>query len=506
MTIMGEAMKENRDPKQTTEQPLGEEMEFFRQHNEILFKKLEKKILDLETANRELKEWQERYRQSIENTTDIICTVGPDLVITEMSPSVERLMGIKPHYFIGRPIAVWKKFLKPESFERIMENIHQILQKGISIPSATYEFVAQGESTVYIEISGAPIIRDEEIVGLISVARDVTARKTAESSLQESEQKYRSLFEESNDAIMLTAPDGSILDANPAACEMFGMSVDDIRRVGRSGLVDRSDPRLKKILEERDRTGKVVNVEFTMIRANGEKFPVEGTSTVFKDINGRQKTVMIIRDITTRKQAEGDLKQSFEQIRKGLRATVRAMAETVEARDPYTAGHQRRVSDLARSIATEMKLPKDKIEGLRTAATIHDLGKISIPAELLSKPARLTNMEFALIKNHPQAAYNILKNIDFPWPVARMVLEHHERMDGSGYPNGLTGDELLIESKILAVADVVEAMASHRPYRSALGIDVALEEISKNKGVLYDPGAVDACLRLFNGKEYSLPE
>jgi HD-GYP domain-containing protein (c-di-GMP phosphodiesterase class II) len=153
-----------------------------------------------------------------------------------------------------------------------------------------------------------------------------------------------------------------------------------------------------------------------------------------------------------------------------------------------------------------MKLPKDKIEGLRTAATIHDLGKISIPAEILSKPSSLTNTEFALIKDHPQAGFNILKNIDFPWPVARMVLEHHERMDGSGYPNGLTGDELLIESKILAVADVVEAMASHRPYRTALGIDVALEEISKNSGSLYDPGAVDACLRLFNGKGYRLPE
>jgi len=506
LTIIKEVLKESRNTKQTTEKPLGEEMEFFRQHNEILFKKLEQKMLELEAANRELKEWQERYRQRIDNTTDIICTVGNDLVITEMSPSVEKLLGVKPHYLIGRPITAWGKFLTPESFERIMDNIHQILQKGVSIPSATYEFIGQGESTVYIEMSGAPITRHEEIVGLISVARDVTARKMAENSLLESEQKYRSLFEKSIDAIMLTAPDGSILDANPAACEMFGMSVDDIRRAGRNGLVDRSDPRLKKILEERDRTGKITNAEFTMIRANGEKFPVEGTSIIFTDAHGRQKTSMIIRDITERKKAEEDLKQSFEQVRKGLRATVRAIAEMVEARDPYTAGHQRRVSDLARSIATEMKLPKDRIEGLRTAATIHDLGKISIPAELLSKPAILTKMEFALIKNHPQAAYDILKNIEFPWPVARMVLEHHERMDGSGYPNGLKEDEILLESRILAVADVVEAMASHRPYRSALGIDVALEEINKNKGILYDPKAVDACSRLFKEKGYTLRE
>src|SRR5690606_21541678 len=151
-------------------------------------------------------------------------------------------------------------------------------------------------------------------------------------------------------------------------------------------------------------------------------------------------------------------------------ATIQAMAVTVETRDPYTAGHQRRVADLARSIAAEMGLSRDQIDGIRMAATIHDLGKISVPVELLTKPTRLTKIEFDLIKTHSQAGYDILKDIDFPWPIARMVLEHHERVDGSGYPNGRTRDQILIESRILSVADVIEAMASHRPYRPGRGI------------------------------------
>ncbi|MGC1401349.1 MAG: HD domain-containing phosphohydrolase, partial [Thermodesulfobacteriota bacterium] len=172
--------------------------------------------------------------------------------------------------------------------------------------------------------------------------------------------------------------------------------------------------------------------------------------------------------------------------------------------DPYTAGHQRRVSELSRTIAQEMGLPTEKINGLRMAAMIHDLGKINIPIEILIKPTRLSDIEFSLIKVHAEVGYGILKDIDFPWPVARMVLEHHERMNGSGYPNRLTGENLLIESRIMAVADVVEAIATYRPYRPALGIEKALEEVSQNKGILYDPEAVDACLRLFKEKGYKL--
>ena len=163
------------------------------------------------------------------------------------------------------------------------------------------------------------------------------------------------------------------------------------------------------------------------------------------------------------------------------------MAQTVEVRDPYTAGHQKRVSNLARGIAREMNLSPILIEGIVMAGNIHDIGKISVPAEILSKPGILTEIQFALIKAHPKTGYEILKGIDFPWDIARIVLQHHERMDGSGYPQGLCDDDILLEARILAVADVVEAMTSHRPYRPALGVENALEEIVSKKGVLYDP-------------------
>ena len=181
---------------------------------------------------------------------------------------------------------------------------------------------------------------------------------------------------------------------------------------------------------------------------------------------------------------------------------VQAMSLTVEARDPYTAGHQRRVADLARAIATEMGLLEDQVDGIRMAGLIHDLGKMSVPGEILNRPGLLNELEFKMIKFHVQIGYDILKGIDFPWPVARIALAHHERIDGSGYPNRLKGEEILLEARILAVADVVEAMSSHRPYRAALGIDKALNEISKNRSILYDPEAADACLRVFLEKGY----
>ncbi len=182
--------------------------------------------------------------------------------------------------------------------------------------------------------------------------------------------------------------------------------------------------------------------------------------------------------------------------------TIQAMAATVEMRDPYTASHQRRVTNLATAIAHEMKLPEDEISGLRLAGLIHDIGKTRVPAEILTNPYVLSEAEFSIIKMHPLVGYDILKNIGFPWPIAQIVQQHHERLDGSGYPSGVSGDDISSEAKILAVADVVEAMSSHRPYRPALGLDRALAEISENKGILYDADAVDACLKLCNEKEF----
>jgi PAS domain S-box-containing protein len=221
------------------------------------------------------------------------------------------------------------------------------------------------------------------------------------------------------------------------------------------------------------------------------------------DENGSVEGVeCILHNISDRKKAELGLQTSVEKLRKALAGTIQAMALTVETRDAYTAGHQRRVTNLARAISQEMGLTEDQVDGIRMAGVIHDLGKISVPAEILSKPGKLSALEFSLIKTHPQTGYDILKGIDFQWPIAQIVLQHHERLDGSGYPQGLIGDEIMDEAKILAVSDVVEAMSSHRPYRATLGIDAALEEVTKNKGTLYDAAVVDTTVNLFTKKDF----
>jgi len=199
---------------------------------------------------------------------------------------------------------------------------------------------------------------------------------------------------------------------------------------------------------------------------------------------------------------ERKLKETEERLRKTLEDTIRALASAVELRDPYTAGHQRRVSDLSCAIASELGISIDQINGLRLAGLVHDVGKIRVPSEILSWPNQLSEPDFNLIKAHPQAGYDIMKTISFPYPVARIVLQHHERINGSGYPSGLMGNQILIEARILAVADVVEAIASHRPYRSALGITHALDEISNKSDILFDPDPVEVCLNLFRQKGF----
>jgi len=186
-------------------------------------------------------------------------------------------------------------------------------------------------------------------------------------------------------------------------------------------------------------------------------------------------------------------------------STVQVATTLSEMRDPYTTGHERRVAEVSVAIGAELGFDERRLEGLRVAGYLHDIGKITIPSEILSKPGKLTPVEFQLIKGHAQASYDVLKDVEFPWPVAQVALQHHERLDGSGYPHGLKGEAILLEARIMAVADVVEAMSSHRPYRPGLGIDKALAEIERGRGSAYDPAVVDACLRLFRDRGYAIP-
>lgn len=314
--------------------------------------------------------------------------------------------------------------------------------------------------------------------------KEIESRVKAEQARRTSEENFRNMINNNSDGIVILSPRGIVYFMNPAAEDLFNNSSENF--IGKHfGF-----PVVKGKTTELDiarEDGKIITAEMRVVKTSWE---------------GEVAYLASLRDVTYRKQIEQDLQKSLSDLHETIRGTIRAMALAVETRDPYTAGHQRRVADLSRKIAEELKLAKDQVQGLYLAALIHDIGKISVPAEILSKPGRLNENEFNLIKCHPQVAFDILKGIEFPWPIVDIIFQHHERIDGSGYPRGLGGKKILFEAKILAVSDVVEAMAFHRPYRPAVGIDKALAEISQNKGKFYDDAVVDACLRLFEQKGF----
>ncbi|MCX6564357.1 MAG: HD domain-containing protein [Candidatus Aminicenantes bacterium] len=329
-------------------------------------------------------------------------------------------------------------------------------------------------------------------------------RKRAEEALHQADKNFRRSLDESPLGIRIVSVDGKVLYANRAILDIYGY--DDIEEL-------RSTPAKKRYTaasyaEFQSRRKKRMNgedyaseYEISIIRKTGQ---IRRLRVFRKEIswNGQKQFQTIYQDITRQKKTEEKLGKTLSSLRNALGGIIQVLSATTEKRDPYTAGHQKRVADLARAIGQEMGLAADRVEGLRIAGVIHDIGKVSIPAEFLSKPSRLTEIEYGMIKSHVQVGYDILQNIDFSWPLAEMVLQHHERMNGSGYPQGLIGENTLLEARILAVSDVVEAMASHRPYRPALGIAAALEEIAKNKGILYDPDVVSTCLTLFREKNF----
>jgi PAS domain S-box-containing protein len=341
---------------------------------------------------------------------------------------------------------------------------------------------------------------------IVLYRNELKERKKAEEEIKNSAERLKILFESAPDAYYLLDMEGTLLDGNKKAEELSCYKRKELigNNFFKANLLSKRE--LSKAIKSLSKSikGKPTGPEeYVLRRKNGSKTPVE-ISTFPVKIKDQAIILSIARDITERKKSEAGLQRHFQQLRDNFVATVNALASTIEMKDPYTAGHQRRVTILACAIAEEMDLSEDQFDGLRMAGLIHDLGKINVPAEILSKPGQLSEFEMKMIRHHPQFCHDLLKHIDLPWPVAQIVLQHHERMDGSGYPHGLKGDEIMLEARILAVADVVEAMASHRPYRPAHSIGSALEEILHNKDTLYDSEVVDACVRLFYDKGFTL--
>jgi len=350
----------------------------------------------------------------------------------------------------------------------------------------------------------------EEMATDVSFALDnfqrEAARNVAEQALRQSEAHYRAMLEQ-NVAAVFTIEDGRVSYANRRAGEILGYAVEELTGRAIFDLIAEAD-RARALEAVRRLLGgeqESVELDFGVLRKDGSVAEL-GARAIRATVAGKNVILGMAQDIGERKRAQAEIDRYVQRLEHAMESTLRAVSGVVELRDPYTAGHERRVGELAAAIGAEMGLAESTVKGLRLAGYVHDLGKVSVPAEILSKPTKLAPMEYELIKNHPQSGFDVLKNVDFPWPVAQIILQHHERLDGSGYPRGLKGDAILLEARVMAVADVVEAMSSHRPYRPGMGLDAALAEVETNSGRFYDAQAVAACLRLFRERGYALPE
>lgn len=487
-------------------------------------------------AEEELRKSEEKYRSLVETLRREYFFYSHDLLgnFTYVSPSITDILGYSQEDFLTH----FTHYLTDDPVNLEVSKYTELSMKGIQQPSYEVDIWHKIEGTRRLEVSEHPVYDSQgNITGVEGIARDITEHKKAQMALALSEQRYRVLVESINDIIYKTDIEGHFIYASPAAVRIIGYPQEELVGKHFTELIRHDQRRLVEhyyIRQFRERTLTSYK-EFPIITKDDREIwigqnvqlvyegdQITGFQAVARDVTERRQAELALQlahdelelrvrertveltesnvklrsEITERKSAESNLKESLEKYRKAMEGVIRAMALTVEMRDPYTAGHQQRVTDLAHAIALEMGLSQDQIDGICMAGIIHDLGKISIPVEILSKPGRLTSIVFEMIKIHPHVGYEILKGIDFPWPVADIVLQHHERMDGSGYPEGITGKDILLEARILMVADVVEAVSSHRPYRPAKGIDSALQEIFANRGKLYDLKVVDACERV----------
>jgi PAS domain S-box-containing protein/putative nucleotidyltransferase with HDIG domain len=463
---------------------------------------LKMRQVQLEMQNEELQRAQEtitkardRYAELYDFAPVGYFTLDRKGKIVDVNLAGAQLLGAERDLLVNRSSFRW---VTPESREACRTHYRKV-------------FDNQGPQTCEVKLrrrGGPPFYAALESVaapgeaGMVLHCRtamsDITLRKQAEIDLKLKER----LLDGASDSIFLHDLEGHFIYVNEAACRDRGyerkeLQGKDVWTLIAQNYVATREKLLQSLLAQGE-----ITFESAHVRKDGSVMPVEIRACII-DLEDRRLVLSVARDITDRKQAEAEVQHSLEKLKKALDGTVLAVANTVEMRDPYTAGHQRQVAQLAGAIAQEMGFSPQRVEGMRVLGCLHDIGKIAIPAEILSKPGRLSRMEFTLIKDHPRVGYEIIKDIEFPFPLAEGILQHHERLNGSGYPQGISGPDIILEARILGVADVVEAMASHRPYRRALGIDRALEEISRNRGILYDHEVVDICLTLFHEKGFS---
>jgi PAS domain S-box-containing protein/putative nucleotidyltransferase with HDIG domain len=499
-------------------------------------------ITERKRAEADLRESEKRLHSIIEGSPIATFVIGRDHRVLYWNRALEELSGIRAADVVGTD-GHWRAFypvkrpcmadlLVDQAFESIAAwyaarcSPSKLLEEAYE---ATDFFPALGRGGKWLRFTAAAI-RDSagSLVGAMETLEDITERKDAEGALKESEERLRAILEGLPTPTFVIDGNHRVIGWNRALEELTGVQGDHV--IGTSRHTDifygSSHPTVADILarETEDPAAEIEKWYGGDYRRSGlldEAFEATGpfafpgrdekwlhfTAAAVRDRKGDVfGAVETMTDISALKRAEEELRQSVERLRKVMSGTIRAIDLIVETRDPYTAGHQHQVARLASALARELNLPEDTAEAIYVAASIHDLGKIYVPAEILSKPGHISDIERGIIRTHPQVGFDILKSIDFPWPIAEIVLQHHERLNGSGYPRGLKDGEIRIEAKIIGLADVVESMGSHRPYRPTLGMDKALAEIRRNRGILYAPEVVDACLALIGENRFAFEE
>ena len=448
-------------------------------------------------AEASLRASESQYASLVEGTTDGIVIIQDGLVsfVNSASP---KLLGYAHDDLVGRPFA---EYVAPEFRNVVMQRHRDRMEGGEPPPIYEIALLRKDSTQLPVEVNATQIVYKDAPAVLVFL-RDISERKRVEKALNERDQEIRAIVESSRDWIWALDLGGRHTFSNPAIAQILGYSPSEL--VGFSCL-HRMHPEDRAMIEaqmplwiQEERGWQDLVLRWR--HKDGTWRWLESNAVPITDAAGKLAGFRgVDRDITERIRAEQDLRTSLE-------STIQAIAGMIETRDPYTSGHQARVAQLAVAIARQLGLSEEEIEGIRVAAILHDIGKMTVPAEILSKPGDITEAEFALIQQHPAAAHGILKGIVFPWPIADIVLQHHERLNGRGYPQGLAKDAIRLEARIIAVADTVEAMSSHRPYRPALGIDAALDEIRRHKGTRYDAEVVDACVRLIESAEFEFAE
>ncbi|MEW6213845.1 MAG: PAS domain S-box protein [Nitrospirota bacterium] len=489
-----------RDEEKTKEQLINELVE------------IRKRITELRKSEAEYKQTGEELERLRRQNELILNSAGEGILGLDLqgnhvfvNPSAARMLGYGVKELIGRHShTIWHHSKADGSLYPEEEcPIYRAFKDG-TVHHITDEVFGRRDNTIFpVEYTSTPIVENGKLVGAVVTFKDITERKRVEEALRESEERYRKLIQQSVEAIYMFEPETKrVLEANTAFLDFLGYTAKEVQTLTLYDFVAHDRESIDVYVQQISMSGAITIGERLWRRKDGSVIDVRVTASKIQH-RGKDICFAVARDITERKQAEEALRESFKKLQRTIEGTIQAIAKIVEIWDPYTTGHQRRVTQLACAIAREMNLSEKQIEAIRVAGLLHDIGKIIIPLGILSKPNKINNDESDIIRRHVQVGYEILKDVEFDCLVTQIVLQHHERMNGSGYPQKLMGDEILLEARILGIADVVEAMTSPRPHRPPLSIKKTLVEVFKKKDTLFDQRVVDACIKVFTEKGFN---